>query len=100
MAKNDVRPSVDEYMALKQRGSTNIQDLVKQGDYYWVNVVYKHYNKVWEIERDESSTRLGEKLLWDLHYLKSMSKDEFVEQIKSNQDFANKWGDLSLIYEE
>lgn len=79
-------------------GKTNLQSLVKQGNNIWVGDAYKRYNKVWEIERDESTTRLGKLRLWDLHMLKSMSEEEFIEEIKTNDEFAEKWGDLGPIY--
>lgn len=79
-------------------GKTNLQSLVKQGNNIWVGDAYKRYNKVWEIERDESTTRHGKSLLWDLHMLKDMTEEEFIEEIKTNDEFAKKWGDLKKIY--
>lgn len=77
-------------------GSTNIQPLVKQGNYIWVGDAYKRYNKVWKIERDECTG--STKSLWDLHMLKSMTEEEFIEEIKTNDEFAEKWGELGPIY--
>lgn len=66
----------------------------KMNDETQLSNAYKRYNRVWEIERDESSTRYGKSLLWDLHMLKDMTEDEFIEEVKTNDEFAKKWGKI------
>lgn len=79
-------------------GSTNLQSLVSKGNYIWVGDAYKRYNTAWKIESDNSSTRHGKSLLWDLHMLKDMTREEFIEEIKTNNKFAKMWGELGPIY--
>lgn len=69
-------------------GSTNIQPLVKQGNYIWVGDAYKNYlNKVMEddgVYSPEMPTPFSEK--------------EFIEKIKNDDEFAEIWGELGPIY--
>lgn len=62
------------------RGDTNIQSLVKQGNYIWVGDAYKRYSN--------PSRRFK--------YI--LSKSEFIEKIKTDDEFAKKWGDMGPIY--
>ena len=61
------------------RGDTNIKYLVDNGCHIWDGDCYKSYhNKFLETEM--------------------MSKDDFIETIRVNKDFAQKWGELGPIY--
>lgn len=64
------------------RGETNIQSLVKQGNYIWVGDAYKHYES---IECNPPHDH-------------SLNKKEFIEKIKTDDEFAKKWGDLGPVY--
>jgi thymidylate synthase len=65
------------------RGDTNIQYLVKNDCNIWNGDAYKNYQSKM-IEWFGNETQL--------------SNEEFIEKIKTDNDFANKWGELGPIY--
>lgn len=79
-------------------GRTDLRSLLEKGNKIWVGDAYKRYNRVWEVEKRECSTKRSEERLWDLHMLKDMTEEEFIEEIKTNDEFSEKWGDLGPIY--
>lgn len=64
------------------KGDTNIQFLVKNGVNIWNEWAYKAY-QIRQIKNPE---------------LKFLTQDEFVELIKTDDEFALKWGDLGPVY--
>jgi len=81
------------------RGDTNIKFLVDNNCHIWDGDAYKNYCK--KVIRDKDI----------VHYLKSYSRDtngvptiepyskeEFIERIKNDDEFAKKWGELGPIY--
>jgi thymidylate synthase len=65
------------------KGDTNIKYLVDNGCNIWNGDAYKKY----------------EKYAMDNSYgVDVLSMDEFIEQIKTNNEFAKKWGELGPIY--
>jgi thymidylate synthase len=81
------------------RGDTNIKFLVDNNCHIWDGDAYKNYCK--KVIRDKDI----------VHYLKSYSRDtngvptiepyskeEFIERIKNDDEFAKKWGDLGPVY--
>ena len=75
------------------RGDTNIKFLVDNGCHIWDGDAYKMYKNVYEIESRESTYALEE-----LHMLSDLTKEEFIERIKTSDEFAKKWGELGPIY--
>ena len=74
------------------RGDTNIKYLVDNGCHIWDGDAYKRYynsfpdaEKSFQYEGSTIETR-------------RMTKDEFIEQIKTDSEFAEKWGELGPIY--
>ena len=63
------------------QGSTNIKYLVENGCNIWNGDAYKRYERVWN---------------WDLD--EPLPMDEFIERIKSDDEFAKIWGELGPIY--
>ena len=81
------------------RGDTNIKYLVDNNCHIWDGDAYKNYCK--KVIRDKDI----------IQYLKSYSRDEndvptielysqeeFINKIKTDDEFANKWGELGPIY--
>ena len=65
------------------RGDTNIKYLVDNGCNIWNGDAYKAYQRGFK----------------EKHYLKPTStQEEFIERIKTNDEFAKKWGELGPIY--
>lgn len=63
------------------RGDTNIKYLVENGCHIWDGDAYKAFEK-------QCIPGTGKK----------MSKEEFIELIKTDSEFAKKWGNLGPIY--
>jgi thymidylate synthase len=64
------------------RGDTNIKWLVNNNNNIWVGDAYKNFSK-----HDWYDTGLA-----------GLTKEGFVERIKTNDGFAEKWGELGPIY--
>jgi thymidylate synthase len=62
------------------RGDTNIKFLLDYDCHIWDGDAYKNYTNKF------------------LGYEDVPSKEEFIKEIKTNSEFANKWGDLGPIY--
>jgi len=65
------------------RGDTNIKYLVDNGCHIWNGDAYKRYEK-WD----------GSGCL----YPEELTQEEFINKIKTDDEFAKKWGDLGPIY--
>jgi len=65
------------------RGETNIQSLVKEGNNIWVGDAYKRYYDDWLSRKNNE---------WGL------TKEEFINKIKTDDEFAEEWGELGPIY--
>jgi thymidylate synthase len=67
----------------KKWGDTNIKYLVDNNCHIWDGDCFSHYQKEFK----------------KLHYhTAQMSKEEFIERIKTDDEFAKKWGELGPIY--
>lgn len=75
------------------KGDTNIKYLVDNGCKVWNGDAYKKYRDVYEIESRENDSKLEE-----LHMLSDLTEVEFIDRIKGDDEFAEKWGDLGPIY--
>ncbi len=63
------------------RGDTNIKYLVENGCHIWNGDAYKRYERVWN---------------WDLD--EPLPMEQFVDRIKTDNEFAKIWGELGPIY--
>jgi len=64
------------------RGDTNIKFLVDNGCHIWDGDAYKNYaNHVWKLSN-----------------LELLSQEEFINKIKTDNEFAKQWGELGPIY--
>jgi thymidylate synthase len=75
------------------RGDTNIKFLLDYDCHIWDGDAYKNYQNVYDIE-----SREGKYALEELHMLSDLSKEQFINRIKTDNAFAKKWGDLGPIY--
>jgi thymidylate synthase len=79
------------------RGDTNIKYLVDNDCHIWDGDAYKNYKSTtlendmkksaWELTVQSMS---GEKFI--------LSQEEFIEKIKTDDEFAKKWGELGPVY--
>ena len=76
------------------RGDTNIKYLVDNDCHIWDGDAYKRFlNETIKIEPLEVKQRAVEQLLNSKE-----SKEEFINKIKTDDEFAKKWGELGPIY--
>jgi thymidylate synthase len=72
-------------------GQTNIQYLLKHNNHIWDGDAYKNYQTIAQIE-----IALNKDMKTNPHY--NLSKEEFINKIKTDNEFAKQWGDLGPIY--
>ena len=65
------------------RGDTNIRYLVDNDCHIWDGDAYKNYIEDWRSRKNNE---------WHL------TQEEFINKIKTDDEFAKKWGDLGPIY--
>lgn len=81
------------------RGETNIKYLVDNGCHIWDGDAYKNFLKGWEHAKTvQKSMSTPEQYELYLSEIKILSKEEFIERIKTDPKFAAKWGELGPIY--
>ena len=74
-------------------GQTNISFLLKHNNHIWDGDAYKRYKRTYDIESREGTNGLEQ-----LHMLSDLTKEQFIERIQNDKEFAKKWGDLGPIY--
>ena len=83
------------------RGDTNIKYLVDNGCHIWDGDAYKNYCKHFENLIEGAFKNLGIENSINLDSAKSIppfTQEEFIERIKTDEEFAKKWGDLGPLY--
>jgi len=79
------------------RGDTNIKFLVDNDCHIWDGDAYKRYVNHWGDPIDPVNFELYTRL--DLHPNKRIfTKEEFINKIKTDDEFAKSWGELGPIY--
>jgi thymidylate synthase len=73
------------------RGDTSIKYLVDNGCHIWDGDCFSNYQKITTREIE-----LNEAMKTHPHY--NLSKEEFINKIKTDDKFASQWGDLGKIY--
>jgi len=71
-------------------GDTNIKYLVDNDCHIWTGDARKKYNTFMYQE--------ARKITWACVEPATMTHDEFTDKIKTDDEFANKWGELGPIY--
>lgn len=86
-------------------GDTNIKYLVNNGCHIWDGDAYKNYSKTINdvIDGYKCGDIMGmqphiEEWFSDSDKLTPLTQDEFVNKIKTSDEFAERWGDLGPIY--
>ena len=80
MKKIHFKSVVSELLWFLQ-GRTDLKWLLEQGNTIWVGDAYKNY--AWKTSMDVDG---------------QLSKEQFINRIKTDDEFAKKWGSLGKIY--
>jgi thymidylate synthase len=81
------------------RGDTNIKYLVDNNCHIWDGDAYKNY--LHKVIRDKDIVRYLKSYSVDTNGVPTIepySKEEFIERIKNDNEFAKKWGELGSVY--
>lgn len=79
------------------RGDTNIKYLLDNDCYIWVGDAYKNYCKYDHYEA--GNVTINDDKSFEREVVKiNISQEEFIEKIKTDDEFAQKWGDLGRVY--
>jgi thymidylate synthase len=73
------------------RGDTNIKYLLDNGCNIWTGDAYKNYLKHYKVLAEDLNK-------WQKENMPPLTQEQFVDAIKTNDEFAKKWGDLGPIY--
>jgi len=79
------------------RGDTNIKYLVDNGCRIWDGDAYKNYEKEFEKGNAPGRTLLIQRVDGK-NTLRKLSTEDFILLIKTDDEFAKKWGELGPIY--
>jgi thymidylate synthase len=87
------------------RGDTNIKYLVDNSCHIWDGDVYKNYTKKINdvIDGYKCGDIMGmqphiEEWFSDSDKLTPLTQEEFIDKIKTNDEFAERWGELGPVY--
>jgi thymidylate synthase len=73
------------------RGDTNIKYLVNNDCHIWDGDAYKNYLKHYKIVSEGLNK-------WQKETMPPLTQEQFVDAIKTDDVFANRWGELGPIY--
>ncbi len=80
------------------RGDTNIKFLVDNNCHIWDGDAYKAYHQHWMKEEKNWVENFNKPLSPELIELRDISKEEFINKIKTDDEFSKKWGELGPVY--
>jgi thymidylate synthase len=75
------------------RGDTNIKYLVDNDCHIWDGDAYKNYTQTKVIKNENGETHISP----PGHY-NGITQEEFINKIKTDDEFAKTWGDLGPVY--
>lgn len=73
------------------RGDTNIKYLLDNGCNIWTGDAYKNYLKHYKVLAEDLNK-------WQKENMPPLTQEQFVDAIKTNDEFAKKWGELGPVY--
>ena len=78
------------------KGDTNIRYLVENGCNIWNGDAYKNYCKIaGDVEEPDYTIHIDDP---NHNSTRLMTQEEFINKIKTNDEFAREWGELGPIY--
>jgi thymidylate synthase len=80
------------------RGDTNIKYLLDNGCHIWDGDAYQAYIKRYNKGEYVGKTKLLENSKKNRTLTEPFTKEEFINKIKTDDEFAKKWGELGPIY--
>jgi thymidylate synthase len=80
------------------RGDTNIKFLVDNNCHIWDGDAYKEYIKRYNKGEYVGKTKLLENSKKNRTLTEPFTQEEFINKIKTDDEFANKWGELGPVY--
>ena len=88
------------------KGDTNIKYLVDNGCYIWVGDAYKNYEKAFKYRINDKLGCVNSNDVKSFEFVSGneypnvtlFSRQEFIEKIKTDNKFAEKWGELGPVY--
>jgi thymidylate synthase len=82
------------------RGETNIKFLVDNGCHIWTGDAYKKFQKTCQFEKDANHILPDEWISMSNDCMSAdiLTQEEFINKIKTDTEFAKRWGDLGPIY--
>ena len=80
------------------RGDTNIKFLVDNGCHIWDGDAYQAYIKRYNKGEYVGKTKLLENSKKNRTLTEPFTKEEFINKIKTDDEFAKKWGELGPVY--
>ena len=82
------------------RGETNIKFLVDNGCHIWDGDAYKRFQKTCQFEKDANHILPDEWISMSNDFMSAdiLTQEEFINKIKTDNEFAKKWGDLGPVY--
>jgi thymidylate synthase len=75
------------------RGDTNIKYLVDNGCHIWNGDTYQAYLKKYENDKTSGIVYYTDPLQY-----RPYTQEEFINKIKTDDEFAKKWGELGPVY--